>query len=173
MHALETKAHKLAAALGRDWDDCGAYERQSLLEIASEIDEATAAPDSYQLLCASAGWRLITDSDQMHALCGDRDGIVHLATFEGRASHNDSVYASWLACYWEAIAVEPPDPGQGLDEGWLIVFSDSRGWEIQRDDETGRFSTDDDAFEHVTAQARGGSFYHLAALAFVGQLPAA
>ncbi len=60
-----------------------------------------------------------------------------------------------------------PASQQALSEGWCIIFSDARGWEIQRDDDQGTFPTDDDASDHVARQAANGSAYHQAALDFI------
>ena len=54
--------------------------------------------------------------------------------------------------------------GRAQIEGWGIFESDSRGLEINRDDESGRFETDDDAEAFVRKMAET-SVYHAYALA--------
>ena len=54
-----------------------------------------------QSVCEALGYGYVTDSDWIETVCGERDGIVHLATHDGREHHNDTVYATWDACYDE------------------------------------------------------------------------
>lgn len=63
--------------------------------------------------------------------------------------------------------LEYPDSAQAVAEGWGIFWSDSRGWEIQRDDAQRTFATDADALAHVRSHAAAGSAYHQQCLAFV------
>jgi hypothetical protein len=125
----------------------------------------------YRALCNAAGWFEYADSDTLQNICGDRAGIAHAATLQGDAAHNDSVYATWRDCYWEAIATDPPDQRRAISEGWCIMFSDTHGWQIQCDDEQGVFTTDEDAADFVDAEAANGSHFHRDCLAFIGALP--
>lgn len=52
------------------------------------------------------------------------------------------------------------DTFTALSEGWMVF----NGCEIQRDDETGLFATDDDAIEHVRRLAAEGSHTHMLAI---------
>jgi hypothetical protein len=54
---------------------------------------------------------------------------------------------------------------QAMQEGWLVIWSDSiGGLEIQRDDEAGMFKDDEHALTHVKLLADRGSAYHKQAL---------
>jgi hypothetical protein len=56
-----------------------------------------------------------------------------------------------------------------LQEGWLVLWSDKHGLQIQRDDEAKKFADDDEALEHVKRCAAAGSLYHQKALEIVGK----
>lgn len=68
------------------------------------------------------------------------------------------------------MQIDYPDSRQAMSEGWGIFWSDSRGWEIQRDDERATFPTDDDARDHVRRRASEGFEYHRHVLRFLGEL---
>lgn len=51
--------------------------------------------------CLANGWAFVTDSDVLEAICGEREGIAHVATIDGRDCISDSVYGDWAACYAE------------------------------------------------------------------------
>lgn len=61
------------------------------------------ATDQHRATCEAYGWAYVADSDWIEGICGERDGIVHLPTLEGRERHNDTVFETWAACYDEAV----------------------------------------------------------------------
>jgi len=50
------------------------------------------------------------------------------------------------------------------EEGWLLMDADGSGIEVQKDDESDRFDTDDDALLFVARQAVQGSPFHALAI---------
>ena len=50
------------------------------------------------------------------------------------------------------------------EKGWLVMHSDTRGLEIQKDDELDVFENDAAAVEHVTTKACQGSDPHLSVI---------
>ena len=75
------------------------------------------------------------------------------------------------------IAPEPPaddttswtaeDDETAQAQGWCLIHSDSRGLEVQRDDETGLLASDDEALAKVRAEALAGCRTAIKALAMV------
>lgn len=74
--------------------------------------------------------------------------------------HGELFSAQSLATLHDAF-----NPQAALHEGWLMAQSDTYGLQIERDNDLGRFATDDDAIAFVRARAADGSLYHLLALA--------
>lgn len=60
---------------------------------------------------------------------------------------------------WEAV-----DNTRAAAEGWALIESGARGWEVQRDDEAGLLMDDRAAVELVAKRARQGSRFHRRAL---------
>ncbi len=160
-----------ADAIGAVCGCCGCNLLVSAENIYIGMAETGELDPPYEDQCRKAGWEEFTDNDVLEQWCDSRSGIAHGPTVRGEANANDSVYSSWRDCYWEAIADQPPSSLRGMNEGWGIFWSDSRGWELQRDDGARVFETDDDALDFVKAKAAAGSAYHRDCLAFLGVFP--
>lgn len=80
----------------------GSYERTTPL---NEPLPNPGEPNDGQCraLCIAAGWRWYDDSDVLEGWTGERWGIAHAPTVDGRERHNDSVYATWRECWREAL----------------------------------------------------------------------
>lgn len=102
----------------------------------------------------------------------DNDALArHIADMHGRPWSDCGAYERQAFKDAAATGTDYPASQQAVEEGWCIIWSDTRGWEIQRDDEQKIFATDDDAQAYVEAQAAQGSAYHRQALDFVTERP--
>lgn len=70
---------------------------------ASAAHQQPRSAVPYRAICEHYGWRWYDDHATIEAWCGDRWGIAHAPTVDGRERHNDSVYATWVECWQEAI----------------------------------------------------------------------
>lgn len=112
------------------------------------------------------------------------DQIVRTLTEARNTIDNDFIRETFKALYGTDVRIEDESPGESLsheqavavammdwtcdddayalNEGWGIFDSDTRGLEIERDDEAAIFPHDDAAVEYVNEKAKTDAFHQKA-----------
>lgn len=74
--------------------------------------------------------------------------------------------AGWANASGQSQALSDTEDAQAESEGWCLSFSGT-DWRLEKIDDSGKFSTDKEAWDHVVSRANNGSELHIKALGFL------